>query len=175
MHLIQRLLMVLLIGFAACGQRQESGPKVVSSDTMRHQLEYANKHMVKTEERQINDYVLRHGLNPVLSPTGLRFVRYQEGTGIQAEQGNKVRISFKVSLINGIECYTSEAEGPKEFVIGLSDEVNGLEEGLTMMRVGDKARLIIPSHLAFGLPGDMNKIPMRATLIYDVHLLSVFK
>ena len=43
------------------------------------------------------------------------------------------------------------------------------------MKVGDKAKFIIPSHLAFGLLGDENKIPKRATLVYDVELIDVMK
>jgi FKBP-type peptidyl-prolyl cis-trans isomerase len=42
-----------------------------------------------------------------------------------------------------------------------------------LMKEGEKAIFIIPSHLAFGLLGDENKIPKRATLVYDVELVQV--
>ena len=43
------------------------------------------------------------------------------------------------------------------------------------MREGDKAKAIIPSHLAYGFIGDEKQIPKRATLIYDIEVLNVIK
>jgi FKBP-type peptidyl-prolyl cis-trans isomerase len=48
---------------------------------------------------------------------------------------------------------------------------SGLHEGIKYMKKGEKARLILPPHLAHGLIGDMNKIPMNATLIYDIQVI----
>jgi FKBP-type peptidyl-prolyl cis-trans isomerase len=164
----------MLLIFCGCNSSQDIPPaQLISPDTLRRSLDYANKQLVRSEDRQINDFIERYNWKTEKTPTGLRFLRYAEGKGIQPRVGNQVKIKFKVSLINGMECYNSDNDGPKKFVIGRSNEINGLEEGLLMMRVGDKAKLIIPSHLAFGLPGDMEKIPMRATVIYDVELLSV--
>jgi FKBP-type peptidyl-prolyl cis-trans isomerase len=42
-----------------------------------------------------------------------------------------------------------------------------------LLRVGDKARFILPSHLAHGVPGDGVKIPRRATIIYDLELINI--
>jgi FKBP-type peptidyl-prolyl cis-trans isomerase len=41
------------------------------------------------------------------------------------------------------------------------------------MHVGDRAKFIVPSHLAFGLLGDQNKIPQHATLVYDIELVKI--
>ena len=105
--------------------------------------------------------------------SGLRYLIYKKGNGEKAEVGKKVKISYEVRLINGTLIYSSKDTGPKEFIIGKSNAETGLEEALLLMRVGDRAKLIIPSHLAYGLHGDDNKIPKRATLIYDLELLSV--
>jgi FKBP-type peptidyl-prolyl cis-trans isomerase len=173
MRIHTAFLAVFLWLFIGCGQEQKPDQQVISPDTLQKSLEYANKHLIRTEDRQIEDYLARYHWNAIQTPTGLRFLRYHEGKGMVAVEGSQVRINFRVSLINGVECYSSEIDGAKEFVLGRSNEINGLEEGLLMMKVGDKAKLVIPSHLAFGLPGDEEKIPMRATLIYDVELLSV--
>ena len=45
----------------------------------------------------------------------------------------------------------------------------------TYMKEGDKAKLILPSHLAYGLIGDQNKIPQKATIIYDIELLELIE
>ena len=59
------------------------------------------------------------------------------------------------------------------FEIGKSRVVNGLEEGVLLMKKGGRAKLIVPSHLAFGLLGDPGKIPARAVLVYDVELCDI--
>lgn len=173
MRIHTAFLALFLLLFIGCVQDQKSERQTISPDTLQKSLEYANKHLIRTEDRQIDDYLARYNWNAVKTATGLRFLRYHEGRGMETVEGSLVRINFKISLINGVECYSSEIDGAKEFVIGRSNEINGLEEALLMMKVGDKAKLVIPSHLAFGLPGDQEKIPMRATLIYDVELLSV--
>ena len=49
----------------------------------------------------------------------------------------------------------------------------GLEEGILFMCEGDRAKFILPSHRAFGLTDDQDKIPPKATLIYDVKLIKI--
>jgi FKBP-type peptidyl-prolyl cis-trans isomerase len=50
---------------------------------------------------------------------------------------------------------------------------SGLEEVILFLKKGDRAKIIIPSHLAFGLVGDGNKIPAMATLVYDLELIEL--
>ena len=49
----------------------------------------------------------------------------------------------------------------------------GPPEALSMLRKGNKARFILPSHLAYGFSGNGNDIPPRATLLYDLEVLEV--
>jgi FKBP-type peptidyl-prolyl cis-trans isomerase len=133
----------------------------------------ANQHMVRTEDEQIRDYIARYGWNMKETPTGLRYIIYHHGTGRVAAKGMLARINYRVSLINGTPCYSSKETGPKEFVIGQGKVENGIEEGILLLREGDRAKFILPSHLAFGLVGDQRKIPERATLVYDIELISV--
>jgi len=51
--------------------------------------------------------------------------------------------------------------------------IKGWDEGLQLLQVGDKARLVIPSHLAYGSQGAGGVIPPDATLIFDVELMDV--
>jgi FKBP-type peptidyl-prolyl cis-trans isomerase FkpA len=76
-------------------------------------------------------------------------------------------------LLNGDLAYSSGQTGPKEFEIGHGGVESGLEEGILLLHVGDHAKFIVPSHLAFGLLGDQNKIPQRATLVYDIELVKL--
>ena len=58
-------------------------------------------------------------------------------------------------------------------MIDKSDIESGVQEGIKKMRVGDKAKLIIPSHLAHGLTGDMEKIPPLSVIVVDIHLIGL--
>jgi FKBP-type peptidyl-prolyl cis-trans isomerase len=50
---------------------------------------------------------------------------------------------------------------------------SGIHEVLLYMSEGDRARVILPSHMAFGYTGDSNKIPQNASLLYDLKILEI--
>jgi peptidyl-prolyl cis-trans isomerase A (cyclophilin A) len=62
---------------------------------------------------------------------------------------------------------------PISFPLGQGMVIKGLEEGIALMQVGDKIRLIIPSELGYGPNGAGGVIPPNATLIFDVELVNV--
>lgn len=157
----------------ACGGQEQKPVKEFNPDTYKKPLENVNKMLVKTEEEEIINFINRYGWKMNKTGTGLRYMIYKNGYGEIAQQGKVAMINFEVKLITGDVCYTSKDEGPKELLIGKSGEISGIEEGILLMKVGDKAKFIIPSHLAYGLPGDEKKIPRRATLVYDVELLKI--
>jgi FKBP-type peptidyl-prolyl cis-trans isomerase len=72
-------------------------------------------------------------------------------------------------------CYTSGNLGEKKFSVSQGGVESGLEEGILMLRVGDKARFIMPPHLAHGLLGDQKKIPPRAIIVYEVEITNISK
>ena len=159
--------------FSACGNNEKKQTDKFDIDSLKKPLEKVNKKLIKTEDEQIQDLIARYGWNMQKTGTGLRYLIYNKGKGIKASLGKIAKINFEVRLITGDICYSSKNEGTKELLIGKSGEVSGLEEGILLLSVGDKAKFIIPSHLAFGLLGDEKKIPTRATLVYDVELLQI--
>ena len=52
---------------------------------------------------------------------------------------------------------------------------SGLHEGISYMKEGDRAKIIIPSYLAHGLIGDLDKMPPLATIIYDIRLIKTWR
>jgi FKBP-type peptidyl-prolyl cis-trans isomerase len=128
---------------------------------------------VKQESDEIDQYVRHRGWNMITTGTGLRYMITYNGGGAPAKFEQIAKVNYKISLLNGQVCYTSDSLGPKEFVIGADNVESGLHEGIQYMHVGDKATLILPSHLAHGLIGDETKIPAKASVIYELELLSV--
>ena len=117
--------------------------------------------------------ILHKGWQMQTTGTGLRYMIYERGRGEKAATGKIVTLAYTVSLLDSTVCYSSEQLGHKKFRLGHNDEVRGLEEGVQLMRAGDKARMIMPPHLAHGLTGDGDCIPFRAIILYDVELIDV--
>ena len=132
-----------------------------------------NKGVFQLEESEINDFVRRYGWKVQTTSSGLRYVIYKRGTGVKAESGKLAKIRYSVKLLNGTLCYSSEESGPKTFLIGKGGVESGLEEGILLLKVGDRAKFILPSHLAFGLLGDQDKIPQNSSLVYDIELVEI--
>lgn len=89
------------------------------------------------------------------------------------EAGDRLRLSFTVSLLDGTECYSSQKQGLKEFIVEKSEAESGLHEVVQFLSSGDSARVILPPHRAYGLTGDGNLIPPMAILVYEFRIDSV--
>jgi FKBP-type peptidyl-prolyl cis-trans isomerase FkpA len=138
-----------------------------------NELIEANRHVVKTEAQHIDDFLKRYKWDVTETGSGLRYWIYDDVEGLKASINVVATIEYSVKLITGDMVYSSEQDGLLSFLIGKGEVISGLEEGILLMDVGDKAKFIIPSHLAYGLVGDDNRIPGKATLIYDVKLLEI--
>jgi len=172
-HAASLLLIILGIGVLySCNEPTEQN-RDKNKKEAKKSLMKVNKNLVKTEDQKIEDFIARYKWNMEVSGTGLRYWIYEQGAGKKAEKGKVAVISFTVSLLNGEECYSSRGEEPKSFKIGKGGVESGIEEGILLLKEGDRAKFIIPSHLAFGLLGDMNKIPSKAALVYDIELLEI--
>jgi FKBP-type peptidyl-prolyl cis-trans isomerase len=171
-HYILFLLVALVL--LSCGKKKDVGQlKPLNQDQVTEKLMEANKMAIETENKQIEKLIDSSGWNMLTTATGLRYEIIERGNGPKAENGKVVRFGYEVKLMSGDIIYSSQQSGPKEFRIGSGGVESGLEEGILMLRVGDKARFVIPSYLAHGISGDQEKIPPKATLIYTVKLIEL--
>jgi len=106
--------------------------------------------------------------------SGLRYQFLQKGEGKQAEKGKGVSVHYKGQLVDGTVFDSSyQRKQPIDFTLGVGQVIPGWDEGIQLLKVGDKARFVIPSHLAYGSQGAGNAIPPNAVLIFDVELMDV--
>ncbi|MBT8262840.1 MAG: peptidylprolyl isomerase [Bacteroidia bacterium] len=106
--------------------------------------------------------------------SGLRFQIIQKGSGVKPNAGETVAVHYKGMLPDGAEFDNSYKRGnPIEFPVGTGQVIAGWDEGIQLLKVGDKARFVIPSHLAYGSRGAGGVIPPNATLVFDVELMDV--
>ena len=124
----------------------------------------------KAQEEQIEK--LASGFDKTNS--GLRYQLIQKGDGVKAEKGKTVSVHYKGQLPDGTVFDSSfKRNQPIDFQLGVGQVISGWDEGIQLLSVGDKARFVIPSDLAYGSAGAGGVIPPNATLIFDVELVDV--
>ncbi len=106
--------------------------------------------------------------------TELKIETLVEGTGDrEVKSGDEINVHYTGTLTNGIKFDSSLDRGePFTFTIGVKQVIQGWEQGLLGMKVGEKRKLTIPSDLAYGERGAGASIPPNATLIFEVELVS---
>ncbi|GAA0747999.1 MULTISPECIES: peptidylprolyl isomerase [Flavobacteriaceae] len=106
--------------------------------------------------------------------SGLRYQIIQKGNGKAAEAGKMVSVHYKGQLADGTVFDSSyKRNQPLDFQVGVGQVIPGWDEGICLLNVGDKARLVIPSDLGYGSRGAGGVIPPNATLVFDVELMDV--
>jgi peptidylprolyl isomerase len=110
---------------------------------------------------------------PTVQPDGLQIFLIQAGQGTTAESGMRVFVQYTGWFEDGTKFDSSLDAGPPfEVVLGRGNVIQGWDEGIPGMRVGEKRRLIIPPELAYGEEG-FGAIPPNATLTFDIELVDV--
>lgn len=163
---------ILLLSLFACGGNQDSQVKT-DPNALKKSMEKANRYIVNDEEADIEDYVTRHGLNMQTTGTGLRYCILKQGSGPLIKEDQIVTLEYELRSITGDLIYSSNNEGNKVFKVGDGSVESGLDEAMLYLHEDDIATLILPSHLAYGLHGDDNKIPAYSTLIYSIKIVDI--
>lgn len=163
---MQKLTLLLFTLCLIFSCKEDCNEKKIDSKEFKQSLENANKILVKNEDEDIDNYIARHNWQMEKTGSGLRYMIYQNGEEKKIKKGDIIQLKYSVELINGVKA----DEGIKEFEVGHGGVESGIEEAMLLLKIGDKAKLILPPHLAFGLLGDENKIPKRAILIYDIEV-----
>jgi FKBP-type peptidyl-prolyl cis-trans isomerase len=96
------------------------------------------------------------------------------GTGRSPVKGETVTVHYTGRLLDGKVFDSSvKRNEPFRFVLGAKQVIAGWDIGVAQLKIGDKAKLTIPPHLAYGERGFPGAIPPSATLIFEVELLGI--
>lgn len=170
--LLGNCLLIVLFSCKETVVRSESPQDMAKNQV---NLIQAQEISVRQEIESIHSFVARSGWNMEESGTGLQYEIYQSDIHekISASPGDAIIFSYTLYLLNGnkIEEYTPDH--PRTVILGTTEIPEGLKQALMMMKKGECGRFIVPSHLAYGFSGDGDKIPSRASLLYDIHILDI--
>jgi FKBP-type peptidyl-prolyl cis-trans isomerase len=139
-----------------------------------HSVDY-NQEINEREQIQINLFLAHYtNLKMTLTESGLRYMIYKQGpAGELAKTGQTASIRVRVETLDRVVRYETEKETAEAFAIDKSEKESGIHEALKYMKVGDHAKLILPSYLGHGLLGDRERIPPQAVLYIDLELISL--
>lgn len=127
------------------------------------------------EKKMLDQYLAEAGIKESPVANGMYYIKIAEGSGTIPDSGRSALLNYKGCFLNG-RCFDESFEAqPFEFIMGAEDQlIPGLVAGVRRMKEGEKARFIIPSHLAFGSNGSSTgMVPPFTTVIYEVELLKV--
>ena len=114
------------------------------------------------------------GVEEKKTATGLKYYIIEESEGEMPKKGQTVHVHYTGYLESGAKFDSSwDRMRPFNFPLGQGRVIKGWDEGIGLMKVGEKARFVIPSNLGYGKRGAGGTIPPDATLIFDVELLKV--
>ncbi len=132
---------------------------------------------IRTEDQQITDYIARKKASlpdsaarkfiPETTASGLRVIKTLTNTKAMVANGQTVRLSYAGKLLNESQFDA----GTLSVVLGSGSTIKGFEEGISKMRIGEKATIIFPSAIGYGANGSSPTIPPFAPLIFEIEIL----
>lgn len=130
------------------------------------------------DDKLIQEHLAKNKMKAEKTASGLYYKLTKQGTGAQAQPGQKVSVNYTGMLLNG-EKFDSNVDPqfqhvqPFEFMLGTGSVIKGWDEGIALLKEGGKATLYIPSNLAYGKNSPSPKIPANSVLVFDVELVKI--
>jgi FKBP-type peptidyl-prolyl cis-trans isomerase len=172
------LLMMLALmfwGFDACHKSGVTGNVISSSEEPVEEKAdpyvEGNKNIMRRENEEIQMFLARYGWEMQRTPTGLYIEVLDPGKGAHYQENDPVVLEYRTFLLSGEMVYCSDSLGVKRFVVNKSEEIDALHEAVQMLAPGGRARLVIPSYLAYGVAGDGDRIQGLQPIMMDIRLV----
>ena len=140
-------------------------------------IEERNKNFLEEKEKQANITVEKLKSEMKQTPSGLFYQILEQGNGVLPQAGDMVSVHYEGMLTNGNVFDSSYSRNePIDFPLGKGMVIKGWDEGIALLREGDKARFLIPPALGYGTYGAGGGIiPPNAWLLFDVELVKAKK
>ncbi len=155
------------------------------------QLQNQKQQKMEKQKKQdiahIDAYVKKHNLKVEKTATGLQYIILQKGLGDLPQKGQKVKVHYTGKTFEGKLFDTSLADVAKEhqvynaqrtyepiaFTLGVGQVIAGWDEAIALFPKGSKAKIFIPSYLAYGDQAMGDIIPANSILVFDIELVDI--
>ncbi len=127
------------------------------------------------EQKIVNDFAAKNYQNATKTETGMYHLVQSAGAGATPARGDTVVVNYKGTFLDGKTFDQSNPGQPFEFPVGMGYVIRGWDEGLLMMKKGEKAKFLMPSSMAYGPRGAGNAIPAYSPLQFDIELVDIKK
>lgn len=148
----------------------------MTMEQMMKKREEENAQKRQAESEIIAKYIADNNITVQPTESGLYIIENVKGKGPKPTAGQKVKVHYTGMLLDGTKFDSSLDHGqPFEFTIGQGQVIKGWDEAIAMLSKGSKARLVIPSSIAYGERGAGQVIPPFSPLVFDVELIEIVK
>jgi FKBP-type peptidyl-prolyl cis-trans isomerase len=125
------------------------------------------------ERQNLQQYLVKKAITVPPTPSGLYFIETAPGTGPKPVTGQWIKLHFAVSNLNDTLIYSSFNDKPAEMEFGKQFENKAVTEAIGMMSKGERARLVVPSDLAFAEKGNGKLVPPYTSLVYELQIVDI--
>ncbi|MBS4059694.1 MAG: FKBP-type peptidyl-prolyl cis-trans isomerase [Bacteroidetes bacterium] len=129
--------------------------------------------MKQQEQELLKVYLADNKITIQPLESGLYYIEEKKGSGPLPKIGDVLKVHFTVSMIDGFPLFSTYDREPMDIEFGQQFDTEGFDEALAYLQKGTKAKLIVPSHLAFDSIGRNQMIPPYTTMLYNVELVGI--
>ena len=104
--------------------------------------------------------------------SGVGYVTLKPGTGPEVKAGQTIVVHYTGTLKDGTVFDSTEGRDPAKFKVGTGEVINGWDDAIPGMKIGEKRKIYIPAHRGYGAQ-QMGKIPPNSTLVFDIEVVKV--
>lgn len=142
--------------------------------TIKEKEDADNAKRLKEEPKRIAKYIKDNNITEKPQPSGLYYIEKQAGDGDSVQDGDLVAVHYSIyNLDNQLIENSYDYGQPLPFVYGGDQMIAGIEEAVGYMRVGGKARIIVPSRLGFGDVTIDESLPANTPLVIDLEFVDL--
>lgn len=176
---MRKYFIIIMLLVSACGlmvscDQKTTGSVVSSSEGTKDDKDApyveGNKNIMRRENEEMQMFIQRYGWQMQRTPSGLYIEILDPGKGDLYKEGDLVNLEYRTFLLTGEMIYCSDSLGLQHFVVNRSEGIDALHEAVQMLRPDAKARLVIPSYLAYGVAGDGDRIQGLQPIMMEIHL-----
>ncbi|WP_338409588.1 gliding motility-associated peptidyl-prolyl isomerase GldI [uncultured Flavobacterium sp.] len=167
------VLFILSLFLGSCSKQQARKPISQSSGSFIKESIERNKILIAKEEQDINQFIKNDSLNEYISsPKGYWFsykTKVNEDTKVPL-RGDVAYFDYEIKSLDGKLIYSKEQLKPQIYFIDKENILNGLRDGIKIMKKGEEILFLFPSHVAYGYHGDNDKIGTNIPILCTVTL-----